>query len=213
MADVTRTVIRTDGAPSSPLYAQGISAGGTIYVSGTVGTDPATGQFAGPSVQEQLRQAVANCANVLAAGGSSLGDVLEVGVLLADPGDFVAMNRAYADLFGVEPPARYVAQLGAAVPGLRVSVRMIAQSGPTESSTASAHDREVRMRDVYRAACAKGIATFRAHAPLFEVRSLVASDSWPSVKQLLAGLAGWRATRPRAVAPGRRTHGSREDAR
>jgi 2-iminobutanoate/2-iminopropanoate deaminase len=213
MADVTRTVIRTDDAPSSALYAQGVRAAGTIYLSGTVGTDPATGQLAGPSVQEQLRQAVANCASVLAAGGSSLRDVVEVGILLADPGDFVAMNGAYADLFDDDPPARYVAQLGASLPGLRVSVRMIARLGPTESSPTSAHEREAGIRDLSRAVLTNAIPTLRAHVPLPEVRSLTATDFWPSVEQLLADLAGWRATRPEAVALGRPGFRSRRDAR
>jgi len=123
---VGRTVIRTDDAPSSPLYSQGIRAGSHVYVSGMVGLDPATGQMAGDTVQDQTRQALANCRAVLVAGGASLDDVVEVGLLLTEPGDFAGMNEAYAAVFPTDPPARYVAKLGVALPNVLVSIRMTA---------------------------------------------------------------------------------------
>ncbi len=127
---MTREILRTGDAPSSPLFSQGVKAGGTIHVSGMVGIDPATGRLAGPTIQEQTRQAVANCRSVLAAGGASLADVVEVGVLLTDPDDFAGMNEAYAELVAVDPPARYVAKLGAVLPDVRVSIRMTAVVDP-----------------------------------------------------------------------------------
>jgi len=123
---VIKETLRTDAAPSSALYAQGVKVGATIYVSGMVGIDPTTGQLAGPTIQEQTRQALANCAAVLEAGGAALTDVVEVGVLLADPDHFTGMNEAYAEAFRAEPPARYVAKLGVVLPGVLVSVRMTA---------------------------------------------------------------------------------------
>ncbi|GHH65008.1 RidA family protein [Promicromonospora soli] len=124
-----RDVLRTDAAPSSALYAQGTKNGQFIVVSGMVGIDPVTGALAGPTVQEQTRQAVANCSAVLGAGGATLEDVLEVGVLLADPDDFAGLNEAWAELFAADPPARYVAKLGAVLPDVLVSIRMTAMTG------------------------------------------------------------------------------------
>ena len=123
---MARETIHTDSAPSSPLYAQGVRAGDTIHVSGMVGVDVTTGELAGATIEAQIRQAVTNCAAVLAAGGASLDDVVEVGILLADHEDFAAMNTAYAELFPVDPPTRYVAKLGVSLPGILVSVRMTA---------------------------------------------------------------------------------------
>ncbi len=125
---MAREIIHTDRAPTSPLYAQGVRAGDTIHVSGMVGIDVATGELAGAAIEEQLRQAVANCAAVLVAGGASLDDVVEVGILLADHEDFAAMNTAYGELFAVDPPTRYVAKLGVSLPGILVSVRMTASA-------------------------------------------------------------------------------------
>ena len=123
-----REAITTSEAPASPLFSQAIKAGNHIYISGLVGVDVATGKPAGPTIQEQTRQAIANCAAVLRAAGATLDDVVEVGVLLSDPADFPGMNEAYSGSFADPPPARYAAKLGAEIPGILVSIRMIAVS-------------------------------------------------------------------------------------
>jgi reactive intermediate/imine deaminase len=123
---VARQIITTPNAPSSPLYSQGIKAGSQVFVSGTTGVDPSTGALAGPTIQDQTRQALTNCEAVLHAGGASLGDVVEVGILLANPADFGGMNEEYARWFTTDPPTRYAAKLGAEIPGLLVSIRMTA---------------------------------------------------------------------------------------
>jgi reactive intermediate/imine deaminase len=121
-----RQIITTPNAPSSTLYSQGVKAGSQVFVSGTTGIDPSTGELAGPSIQDQTRQALSNCEAVLQAGGASLDDVVEVGVLLSSPGDFAGMNEEYARWFPTDPPTRYAAKLGAEIPGLLVSIRMTA---------------------------------------------------------------------------------------
>jgi len=108
------------------MFSQGIKAGGHVYVSGTVGVDVSTASLAGPTIQEQTRQALKNCEHVLVAGGATLTDVVEVGILLADPDDFAGMNEAYSQVFATDPPTRYAAKLGAVIPGVLVSIRMTA---------------------------------------------------------------------------------------
>jgi reactive intermediate/imine deaminase len=126
---MSRTIIATDGAPSSPLYSQGVTTGPHVYVSGTVGIDPATGALAGPTIAEQTRQALTNCRCILEAAGATLDDVLDVGILLADTGDFGGFNEEYAIWFPSDPPARWVAKLGVDLPGLLISIRMTAFIG------------------------------------------------------------------------------------
>jgi 2-iminobutanoate/2-iminopropanoate deaminase len=123
---MTRDIVRSAKAPSSPFFSQGVKAGPFIFVSGTVGTDPSTGQLAGDSIQRQTRQALANCEAILEAAGTGLGDVVEVGVLLSNPSDFVGLNEEYARWFPQDPPTRYVAKLGVDLPGILVSIRMTA---------------------------------------------------------------------------------------
>ncbi|MDX6481215.1 MAG: hypothetical protein QOG85_1725 [Gaiellaceae bacterium] len=124
-----RQVISAAGPPSSPLFSQAVKAGPFVFTSGLVGIDPATGELAGPTIQEQTRQSLTNCRTVLESAGASLDDVVEVGVLLTNPDDFAGMNEEYTTWFPTEPPTRYVAKLGVEIPNLRVSIRMTAFVG------------------------------------------------------------------------------------
>ena len=126
---MARQIITTANAPSSPLYSQGVKAGPQVLVSGIVGIDPSTGSLVEDTIQAQTRQALTNCEAVLRAGGASLDDVLEVGILLTDPADFAGLNEEYARWFPSEPPTRYIAKLGVDLPGLLVSIRMTAYVG------------------------------------------------------------------------------------
>lgn len=121
-----REIISTAEAPSSPLYSQAVRAGTHISVSGTVGVDVRTGALAGDTIQEQTRQALANCAAILKAAGSGMEDVVELGILLARPEDFAGLNEEYARWFPAAAPARYVAKLGVELPGILVSIRATA---------------------------------------------------------------------------------------
>jgi 2-iminobutanoate/2-iminopropanoate deaminase len=124
-----RHVIATPDAPSSPLYSQAVKAGGHVYVSGLIGIDVTTGTLAGSTIQEQTRQALANCQAVLRAADAGLEDVVEVGVLLTNPSDFAGMNEEYGRWFPGAPPTRYVAKLGVELPDVLVSIRMTAFVG------------------------------------------------------------------------------------
>jgi 2-iminobutanoate/2-iminopropanoate deaminase len=126
---MTKQVIHTASAPASALYSQGVKTGSTIYVSGMVGMDPVTKQMIGPTIQDQTSQALRNCQAIVEAGGGKLDDVVQVTVLLANPSDFSGMNEAYARFFPTDPPVRAVARLGPELPGVLVSVMMIASLG------------------------------------------------------------------------------------
>jgi 2-iminobutanoate/2-iminopropanoate deaminase len=119
-------IVTTKDAPQSPLYAQGIRVGPQIWVSGMTGLDPASGQMAGTTIQQQTKQALTNCERIIEAGGGARHGIVEVGVLLARPDDFAGLNEAYAEHFPDNPPTRYVARLGPELPGVLVSIRMTA---------------------------------------------------------------------------------------
>lgn len=109
------------------MFSQGVKTGNTIYVAGMAGIDPRTSEMAGPSIQEQTRQSIANCRAVLEAGGAGLADVVSVTVLLANPADWQGLNEAYATAFPTNPPTRMVCRLGPDLPGVLVSIAMIAE--------------------------------------------------------------------------------------
>jgi 2-iminobutanoate/2-iminopropanoate deaminase len=82
-----KQIISTPEAPRSPMYSQAVKAGNTIYVAGTTGIDVTTGEFAGPMVKEQARQALLNCQAILRAAGGGLSDAVMVHTLLIRPED------------------------------------------------------------------------------------------------------------------------------
>ena len=123
---MTKQIIQTPDAPMSSLFSQGIKAGSTIYVSGTVGIDSKTNQLAGSTIQEQTRQALINCENILRAAGAKRENVVEVHVLLANPNDVAGLNEEYARFFPTDPPTRAVAKLGVDLPNVLVSIKMTA---------------------------------------------------------------------------------------
>lgn len=101
------TAIHTDRAPAAiGPYSQAIKAGNTIYVSGQIPIDPATGVFAGEDITTQTRQSLTNLKSILNAAGADLCDVVKTTVYLANMGDFAAMNEVYAQFFAAPYPAR-----------------------------------------------------------------------------------------------------------
>jgi 2-iminobutanoate/2-iminopropanoate deaminase len=114
------------GRAQLPALQSGDQGGNTVYVSGIVGIDPKTYQLAGSTIQEQTRQALVNCQNMLRSAGAALTDVVEVLVLLTRPGDFAGLNEEYAKFFPTDPPTRAVAKLGVELPNVLVSIKMTA---------------------------------------------------------------------------------------
>ena len=121
-----RQIIKVPNAPANTLYSQAIKVGPNIYLTGVPGIDPTTNKVAGPTIQEQTRQALINCENILRAAGATLEDAVEVQVLLAKPEDFAGLNEEYAKFFKTDPPVRSVTRLGPEIPNVLVSIRMLA---------------------------------------------------------------------------------------
>ena len=78
-----KQIVTTPDAPTSPLYSQGVRVGAFLFVSGMIGSDVATGQLAGMTIQGQTKQAVRNCLAIVEAGGGVLADIVQVTVTLA----------------------------------------------------------------------------------------------------------------------------------
>ncbi|KAK5133243.1 hypothetical protein LTR08_008078 [Meristemomyces frigidus] len=103
-----KKVIATDKAPMGlkGIYSQAIVANGTVYCSGSVAMDPATGKIIDGDVQAHTHQCIKNLTAVLAAAGTTIDHVVKVGVFLADMKDFAAMNEVYATYWGENKPCR-----------------------------------------------------------------------------------------------------------
>lgn len=127
MTGAGRTEIHTDRAPAAiGPYSQAVSAGDTVYTAGQVGMDPATGEFVGPDVATQTRQAMANLRAVLEAAGLGLADVVKTTIFVADLEDFATVNEVYGDHFEQPYPARSTVEAARLPKDARVEIEMVA---------------------------------------------------------------------------------------
>ena len=126
---MARQIIFTPNAAKPPAtYSQAVKAGGLVFVSGTAPTDPVTGAIVGTTIQEQVRQSLTNVRAILEAAGSSLDQIVSATVVLADEDDWAGMNEEWLAWFPSDPPARQGAKLPARIPGLKVSIAVIAEA-------------------------------------------------------------------------------------
>jgi 2-iminobutanoate/2-iminopropanoate deaminase len=126
---VTRQIVFTPKAGNPPpTYSQAVKAAGLVFVSGTAPTDPATGSFKGTTIQEQTRQCLANIQAILEEADSSLDKIVSATIVLAEEDDFPGMNEEWLKWFPSNPPARQGAKLPARIPGLKVSIAVIAEA-------------------------------------------------------------------------------------
>jgi 2-iminobutanoate/2-iminopropanoate deaminase len=121
-------VFTTRAAAPPPPYSQAVKAAGLIFVSGTAPTDPATGQLVEGTVQQQVAQCLRNITAILEAAGSSLQKVVSATLVVADEDDFPAINDEWLRWFPTDPPARQGAKMPVRIPGLKVSVAVIAEA-------------------------------------------------------------------------------------
>ena len=126
---MSREIIRTTDAPQPPpTYSQAVKVAGLVFVSGTGPYDPATGAVTGSTIQAQTAQCLKNIAAILAAAGSSLTKVASATVILLEESDFTGMNEEWVKWFPLDPPARQAAKLPVRIPGMKVSIAVIAEA-------------------------------------------------------------------------------------
>jgi len=105
---MAKQIIHTDKAPA-PLgpYNQAVLANGTLYCSGQVPIDPATGKVVEGDIQAQARQVMANLQAVLQAAGMDFGHVVKCSIFVQNMDDFAAINEVYGSYFDhATAPAR-----------------------------------------------------------------------------------------------------------
>jgi len=129
MAEIISTTDAPGGASYGSFpYSQGVKAAGLIFVAGQGPFDPATGAVIGETIQEQTRQALANCDAILRAAGSSMARVVNATFILRDGADFPGMNEEWVNWFPENPPARQGAKHPLDMPTVRISIAVIAEA-------------------------------------------------------------------------------------
>lgn len=120
--------INTDKAPGAiATYSQAVKTDQFIFTAGQIAINPPTGELIKGDVAAQTIQVLENLKAVIQASGGELSSIIKTTVYLTNPEDFVPMNKAYAQYFPSEPPARTTVFISALPKGALVEIDAIAQ--------------------------------------------------------------------------------------
>ncbi len=121
-----KKIIASPRAPKAVgPYSQAVEAGGTLYISGQLPVDAASGRMP-EGIEAQTRQSLENLGHILREADYDYADVAKTTVLLQSIGDFAAMNAVYAEYFTERMPARVCFQVAALPMGALVEIDAVA---------------------------------------------------------------------------------------
>ncbi|ANC05495.1 endoribonuclease L-PSP [Pseudomonas putida] len=118
----------TTNAPAAiGPYSQAIRAGDTLYLSGQLPIDPATGSLPiDDTIESQTRQSLENIKSILAVDGLKMSDIVSTTVYLTDLEDFGKMNEVYGTYFSTAYPARVTVGITRLPKGAKVEIASVA---------------------------------------------------------------------------------------
>ena len=121
------SIIYTEKAPK-PIgpYSQAIAEGDLLFLSGQIALDPATGEMAGTTIEEQTSRVLANMRAILESQGLDFSDLVKVTVFLVSMTDFSLVNRIYQEALGEAKPARSVVEVSRLPRGALIEIEGIA---------------------------------------------------------------------------------------
>ena len=108
------------------VFPQAVVADKFIFLSGTAGLNPATGQVISDNFEEQARQAFENIKTILEELGSNMTRVVKTTVFMVTGNDFSILNKVYGEFFPADAPARSTPQVMPFPAGILISVECIA---------------------------------------------------------------------------------------
>lgn len=118
-----RQIISTSGAPKAiGTYSQAVKVGDTVYLSGQIPLDPASGEMVNGEIRVQIARVFDNLAAVARAAGGSLQDVVKLSVFLVDLKNFPQVNEIMAQYFKEPYPARAAVGVAALPRGAQVEM-------------------------------------------------------------------------------------------
>ena len=125
---MTRRVVNDVPALGKALgpYSRAAWAGDILYLSGQLGSDPATNKLVEGGVAAETEQLLKGLSAVLNIAGLSMGDVVKANVFLTDMNDFAAMNKVYETFFEAPYPARSTIGVTALPGGAHVEIEFVA---------------------------------------------------------------------------------------
>lgn len=121
-----RQIIRTEQAPRAiGPYSQAVRVGDTVYLSGQIPLDPATGELVSGDICAEVRRVLDNLQAVAAAAGGSLDQVVKVTVFLTDMAHYARVNELMTQYFREPYPARAAVAVAALPRGARIEMECV----------------------------------------------------------------------------------------
>jgi 2-iminobutanoate/2-iminopropanoate deaminase len=122
-----RTIINTSSAPE-PIgpYNQAVLVNGTLYISGQICIDPATGSLKNRDIQDETHQCMQNLKSILYEAGMNFSNVVKTTIFITDMHQFSEINEIYGKYFQGNFPARETVQVSALPKFVNVEISMIA---------------------------------------------------------------------------------------
>ena len=118
--------IHTERAPKAiGTYSQAVRAGDTVYISGQIPLDPATGTLVSGDIEAEIRRVFENLKAIAEAAGGTLANVVKLSVFLTDMTHFPKVNEIMATYFTMPYPARAAVGVAALPRGARVEIECI----------------------------------------------------------------------------------------
>ena len=119
--------LTTKGPKAIGPYSTAVLSGDSVYLSGMIPVDPATGKLVEGGVEEQARRVFENIAIVLEELGLAPQNAVKATVFLTDLGDFGAVNAIYSDFFKADFPARSCVEVSRLPAGASVEVELVCE--------------------------------------------------------------------------------------
>lgn len=124
-----RTLVKTPMAPAAiGPYSQAVQVGNTLFCSGQIPIDPATGSLVSGTIEQETERVFENLRAVLKGASMDLTDVVRVTVFLTSMEDYGQVNEVYARYFSDTLPARETVAVSALPRGARVEISCTAVS-------------------------------------------------------------------------------------
>jgi len=122
-----KKIINTTDAPA-PIgpYSQAVLAGNTLYISGQIAINQASGQLITTNIQDETKQVMKNIEAVLKSAGMDFSNIVKTSIFLIDMGNFSQINEVYGSFFSKDFPARETVQVSRLPKDVNVEISVIA---------------------------------------------------------------------------------------
>lgn len=122
-----KQIIQTSAAPA-PIgpYNQAVLAGGTLYISGQIALDPASGDLVTANITDETHRVMKNIEAILQAAGANFSMVVKTTILLSDMSLFGEVNSIYGSYFSADFPARETFAVKGLPKNVNIEISMIA---------------------------------------------------------------------------------------